>query len=77
MTVTFLHGVETDDVPSLPAPVPFNNYGVVGIAGTADDADDTVFPLTAGQSNSYAVANLSSIYIVGTNSTDAVAFTGN
>ena len=35
------------------------------------------YPLTAGQSISYAVTNLSAIYIIGTNGTDTVVFTGN
>jgi len=42
---TFLHGVEVDEVPSTITPVPFNPAGVIGLLGTADDADDSIFPL--------------------------------
>ena len=45
--------------------------------GPSGVTSSTGYPLAAGQSISYALANLSSIYIIGTNTTDAVAFTGN
>ena len=35
------------------------------------------YPLVAGQSISYAVTNLNAVYVIGTNTTDVIAFTGN
>ena len=52
------------------------NTGTVYV-GPSGVTSSTGYPLAAGQSISYALANLSSIYIIGTNTTDAVAFTGN
>lgn len=42
---TFLHGVETQEVESATQPVAFNPSGVIGLVGTADDADEASFPL--------------------------------
>lgn len=52
------------------------NIGTVYV-GPAGVTSLTGYPLSGGQSISYAVTNLSSIYVVGANTTDAVAFTGN
>ena len=52
------------------------NAGTVYV-GPSGVTSSTGYPLAAGQSISYAVADLSSIYIIGTNTTDVVAFTGN
>ncbi len=52
------------------------NTGTVYV-GPSGVTSSTGYPLAAGQSISYAVANLSAISIVGTNATDVVAFTGN
>ena len=41
----FLHGVETIEVPSATQPVQINKSGVIGIVGTAPDADLDAFPL--------------------------------
>ena len=52
------------------------NTGTVYV-GPSGVTTSTGYPLVAGQSISYAINNLSSIYIIGTNGTDVVAFTGN
>ena len=52
------------------------NTGTVYV-GPLGVTSSTGYPLAAGQSISYAVANLSSVYIVDSVTTDAVAFTGN
>ena len=52
------------------------NTGTVYV-GPSGVTTATGYPLPAGQSISYAINNLSSIYIIGTNGTDVVAFTGN
>jgi hypothetical protein len=52
------------------------NTGTIYV-GPAGVTSATGYPLAAGQSISYAVANLSAISIVGTNTTDKLAFTGN
>ncbi|MDR3503103.1 MAG: hypothetical protein P4L79_11055 [Legionella sp.] len=53
-----------------------NNTGVIYV-GQAGVTNSTGYPLAAGQSISYGVTNLNAIYIVGTNTTDYIAFTGN
>jgi hypothetical protein len=58
-------------VTALPA-----NTGTVYV-GAAGVTASTGYPLSAGQSMSFAVANASGISIVGTNATDKVAFAGN
>lgn len=52
------------------------NSGTVYI-GAAGVSPATGYPLSAGQSMSFAVANASGISIIGTNTTDKVAFAGN
>ncbi len=44
-STTFLHGVEVDEVESATQPISFNPSGVIGLIGTADDADDSAWPL--------------------------------
>lgn len=58
-------------VTALPA-----NSGTVYI-GAAGIAVTTGYPLSPGQSMSFAVANASGISIIGTNATDKVAYAGN
>ncbi len=58
-------------VTALPA-----NTGTVYV-GAAGVTSSSGYPLTAGQSISFAVANASGISIIGTNATDKVAFAGN
>lgn len=53
-----------------------SNTGTVYI-GPVGVTSATGYPLVPGQSISYAVTNLSAIYIIGTNTTDVIAFTGN
>ncbi len=45
MTTSFLHGVETVELPSASQPVALNPSGVVGLLGVADGADPAAFPL--------------------------------
>ncbi len=45
MTTSFLHGVETVEIPSASQPVALNPSAVVGIVGVADGADPAAFPL--------------------------------
>ena len=45
--------------------------------GPAGVTTSNGYPLAAGQSISYAVTNLNAVYIIGTNTTDVIAFTGN
>lgn len=52
------------------------NTGTIYI-GPSGVTSSTGYPLVAGQSISYAVANVSSIYILDSVTTDGVAFTGN
>ena len=52
------------------------NTGTVWI-GAAGVTASTGYPLSAGQSLSFAVANASGIAIIGTNATDKVAYAGN
>jgi hypothetical protein len=52
------------------------NGGTVYVGASGVTAS-TGYPLAAGQSISYAVANLSAIYILDSTSGDGVAFTGN
>jgi hypothetical protein len=52
------------------------NNGTVYV-GPSGVTSSTGYPLNAGQSVAYAVTNQSAIFIIGTNTTDKVAFTGN
>jgi phage tail sheath protein FI len=45
MPASFLHGVEIIDVTNGPIPVRTLRSSVIGIVGTAPDADETAFPL--------------------------------
>lgn len=45
MTETYLHGVRVLDVDSGPRPIRSVNSAVIGLVGTAPDADATAFPL--------------------------------
>lgn len=45
MSETFLHGVEVIEIDSGPRPIRTVRSGVIGIVGTAPDADATAFPL--------------------------------
>jgi hypothetical protein len=45
--------------------------------GDFDVTTATGYPLEPGQSISYTTQDLSDIWIIGTNTTDSVAFTGN
>lgn len=58
-------------VTALPA-----NTGTVYV-GAAGVTAGSGYPLSAGQSMSFAIANASGIAIIGTNATDKVAFAGN
>lgn len=52
------------------------NTGIIYI-GPAGVTASTGYPLIAGQSISYKVLNLNEIFMIGTNTTDKLAFTGN
>lgn len=45
MSSDFLHGVEVIEIDSGPRPIQTVKSAVIGIVGTAPDADDSVFPL--------------------------------
>lgn len=45
MTETFLHGVQVLEVDAGPRPIRSVRSGVIGIVGTAPDADEVLFPL--------------------------------
>lgn len=45
MATDFLHGVEIVDVDSGPRPIQTIRSSIIGLVGTAPDADDTLFPL--------------------------------
>ena len=45
MPATFLHGVEVIEIDSGPRPIRTVRSGVIGLVGTAPDADATAFPL--------------------------------
>ena len=45
--------------------------------GPSGVTTSTGFPLSPGQSSSYAVTNLNAIYMIGQNTADVLAFTGN
>jgi phage tail sheath protein FI len=45
MTTSFLHGVEVLDIDDGPRPISVVATSVIGLVGTAPDADATVFPL--------------------------------
>jgi hypothetical protein len=53
-----------------------SNTGTIYI-GPSGVTTSTGYPLAAGQSVSYAVSNLNAIYMIGANTTDVLAFTGN
>jgi len=53
-----------------------NNTGTIYI-GSSGVTTSTGYPLVGGQSMSYAVTNLNAIYMIGTNTTDVLAYTGN
>lgn len=65
---TLQNGATLLALPTNTGTVYFGPSGVTISTGT---------PLTAGQSVSLAISNTSAIYIIGTNTTDKVAFTGN
>jgi hypothetical protein len=52
------------------------NSGVIYV-GPAGVTMATGYPLNPGDAISYAVANLSAIYMIGVNTTDTIAYTGN
>jgi hypothetical protein len=52
------------------------NTGIIYV-GPAGLTAANGYSLAAGQSISYAVQNLNAIYMLGTNTTDKLAFTGN
>lgn len=45
MATTFLHGVEALELDTGIRPIRTVRSAVIGLIGTAPDADDTVFPL--------------------------------
>ncbi|MGE4169149.1 MAG: phage tail sheath subtilisin-like domain-containing protein [Candidatus Margulisiibacteriota bacterium] len=45
MTETFLHGVQVLEIDAGPRPIRTLRSGVIGIVGTAPDADEDIFPL--------------------------------
>lgn len=53
-----------------------NNTGTVYV-GPSSVSNTSGYPLAAGQSVSLGITNLSSVYILGINTTDHVAFIGN
>lgn len=53
-----------------------NNVGTIYV-GPAGVSNTTGYPLAPGASISYGVTNLSAISIIGINTTDKVAYTGN
>ena len=53
-----------------------SNTGTVYVGGSTITSS-TGFPLAAGQSVYYAVSNLSAIYVLGTNTSDTLKYTGN
>lgn len=53
-----------------------SNTGVIYVGGSGVTTA-TGYPLAAGASISYSVTNLNMIYIIGTNTTDVLHFTGN
>lgn len=77
--------VLTTAAVALPASVLSNGITVTALStntgtvyvGAAGVTAATGYPLSAGQSFSFAVANASGISILGTNATDRVAFAGN
>ncbi|MBB4199026.1 hypothetical protein CCR94_08035 [Rhodoblastus sphagnicola] len=52
------------------------NTGTIYVGGVGVTTS-TGYPLVAGQSISYAATNASAIYMIGTNTTDVLACTGN
>lgn len=52
------------------------NTGTVYV-GPTGVTSATGYPLVAGQSISYSVSNLSAVFVIGTNTSDTIAFTGN
>ena len=53
-----------------------SNTGTVYV-GPAGVTTATGYPLIGGQSISYGVTNLNALYVIGTNTSDVVTFTGN
>jgi hypothetical protein len=54
----------------------YANTGTIYI-GPAGVTTATGYPLKAGEAISYGIGNLSAIYMIGTNTTDTLHFTGN
>lgn len=79
--------VQTATLSAAPLPALFPANGVVLKAdasnsgtiyvGPAGVTTTTGYPLKPGEAISYGVGNLSSIYMIGTNTTDILHFTGN
>ena len=45
MAEQFLHGVEVSEISSRPRTIRTTKSSIIGLIGTAPDADNTVFPL--------------------------------
>ena len=45
MAEQFLHGVEVSEISSGPRTIRTTKSSIIGLIGTAPDADNTVFPL--------------------------------
>lgn len=54
----------------------YANTGIISVGGP-DVTTATGYPLKAGEPISYGVCDLSAIFIIGTNTTDKLWFTGN